>query len=130
MLGASGNAAVLWSTASGLQASFRPAHASWRTPVSFAPFPSSSDLSIRVAATSHGPAIATWLQYNPPVNMSCCTTSVWASVRSAQGTWQVPISMGIGASPSVAEGPRGSALLVWVRNESVVEARTFTQSAQ
>ena len=122
-----GNATVSWRTSSGLQVSFRRSGDSWGPPLAVPVYPSTIGVTYRLATAPRGQAILMWTQFDPAVGMSCCTESVWASVRSAQGIWQAPITMGTGASPNVAYGPHGSALVIWVRNQSVVEAQTFTQ---
>jgi hypothetical protein len=122
-----GTATVSWRTSSGLQASFRRAGGTWGAPLAVPVYPSTRGETYRLATAPRGQTILVWTQFDAPVGMSCCTSSVWASIRSAQGLWQAPITMGTGASPNIAYGPHGSALVIWVQDQSVVQAQTFTQ---
>jgi hypothetical protein len=131
-----GNATIVWATARGLNASFKPAGRPWRSPATIATYPSVGGESVSLAVPARGQPIVVWTETQAINQLQCCTTTVYASVASAHGVWQAPITLGNGASaggqpeasPAVADDSRGNALVIWVSAQGVVQAQTFTQT--
>ncbi|WP_231398397.1 PKD domain-containing protein [Conexibacter woesei] len=89
----------------------RAAGGAWGTASALSPDPATSAASAPSAALgADGRAIALWTQQD---------LNVYASIRSADGTWGTPVVLGTGASgvqqTAVAWRPDGSAVAVWER---------------
>jgi hypothetical protein len=122
-----GDAQGIWVRASLVETSSSPAGShSWQPPVTL----STKDMASvpRVALDSHGDAVAVWLSYDGS------EYSIDEATRSGlNGPWQAPVTLEVvGMSlmeppgPGLAVDAQGNAVVVWPREEKVIEAATGT----
>lgn len=108
----------------------RAAGGAWGTATALSPDPSTSAASApSIALGADGRALAVWTQQD---------LNVYASIRSADGTWGTPAVVGTGSSgvqqSAVAWRPDGSAVAVWERygqlESAVLHGSTWSSVTQ
>ena len=133
--GRRGEATVVWCGSNGVRSASGPAGGPWGAAVTIGT-PTVWCDSVRLGVDQSGDALAVW--WNAP---STAPGDVEAAMASPQGTWQPPVSLGGGPSPSLtgARGETGAALdshgnavVVWLHDlgagRQVVDAATFTRA--